>query len=296
MTAECSFDYQHNYSNTTHSLTYNLCPLFLRYESFKHELDEDTPPTHTKYVYEIALGRGIEKDGTLPTDLQCPSTSLVCLTVINTRPNHPSEPARIIQVVSAASGDVHPKFRVTNTTNGVDHEENHLQLTVYGPQYMEQRQKAIFHMVCDKDSDEASNPKLEFLYRWNGTHVFKWKSNYACPVTTTLPDGTGEGPGDSGDEEGSLPPIDPEPDEHLPTPPTRTPLWLIGTIIFLFAMALRIILAKKYTRRLRTHVLGSLRRRSREDEHLLEDFNGKSLLNGLKGGVSTSSQSQRYTA
>lgn len=72
------------------------------------------------------------------------------MTVINTRPDHPSEFARILQVVPVASSNAKPKFRVMNTTTGLDSVENHLQLTVRGLKYMKQRQKAIFHMFCDK--------------------------------------------------------------------------------------------------------------------------------------------------
>lgn len=70
--------------------------------------------------------------------------------MINTRPNHPSEPPRILQVVTVASEDIRPKFRLTNTTTGLDLVENHLQLTVYGLQYQGRKQKAVFHLFCDK--------------------------------------------------------------------------------------------------------------------------------------------------
>lgn len=70
MTPECSLDYQYSYSNATHRLAYDLCPLFIQYQALKYEMDEETPPTRTKYVYEIALGKGLKRDGTLPMDLQ----------------------------------------------------------------------------------------------------------------------------------------------------------------------------------------------------------------------------------
>lgn len=70
MPEKCSINWAHTYTNATHQLTYDLCPLFLKHQAFKHEVDEETPPTHTKHAYEIALGKGIRKDGTLPADLQ----------------------------------------------------------------------------------------------------------------------------------------------------------------------------------------------------------------------------------
>ncbi len=171
MPEECSVNWHHTYSNGTHQLFYDLCPLFLQHRAFKHEVDEETPPTYTKYVYDIALGGGVKKDGTLPAYLQvrdnfimspsfilmptleCPPNSFICLTVTNTRPNHPSEPPRILQVVTVASEKFRPKFRLTNTTTGSDLVGTHLQLTVHGLQYQGQNQKAVFHMFCDKVSE-----------------------------------------------------------------------------------------------------------------------------------------------
>jgi hypothetical protein len=174
---ECSFNYQYSYSNNTHHLAYNLCPLFSRHQSLKHEIVEDTPPTQTKYIYDMALGKGIKKDGTLPVDLQviviplkvtnvvlnsmtskCPSNSFICLTVINTRPSHLSEPPRILQVVPVSSGEIRPKFRIINMSTGVDIQETHLQLTVHGLQYMKQNQKAVFHMQCDEVYLQHTSP------------------------------------------------------------------------------------------------------------------------------------------
>jgi hypothetical protein len=72
----CYIDYKHTYSNTTHTLTYDFCPLFLQNQLIKHEVIEDTPPTQTRYVYDIALGSGIKRDGTLPAELQVRVTSI----------------------------------------------------------------------------------------------------------------------------------------------------------------------------------------------------------------------------
>jgi hypothetical protein len=170
MATECSLDFTYSFSNASHVFSYDLCPLFSQHQSFRHEFSEETLPTRTNYVYEIALGKGIKKDGTLPAELQvrfnalhlpshthsppfviqCPNDSLICMQAVNTRPNHPSEPPRIIQVVPVAIGHTKPNFRITNTTTGTDIQEPHLQLTVRGLEYMGMKQKAVFHVFCDK--------------------------------------------------------------------------------------------------------------------------------------------------
>lgn len=189
----CSLDFSYSFSNTSHLLSYDLCPLFSQHPSLRHEISEDTLPTRTNYVYEIALGKGIEKDGTLPEDLQvrlphlllrirysqclikCPHDSLVCMRAINTRPNHPSEPPRILQVIPVATRHTKPKFRIAKTTTGTDIQEPHLQLTVQGSEYMGMKQKAVFHIYCDEVRRHVSI----FLISINFISLeFTWSVNF----------------------------------------------------------------------------------------------------------------------
>ncbi|KAJ3509912.1 hypothetical protein NLJ89_g4964 [Agrocybe chaxingu] len=116
---------------------YHLCPIlsWLPHDSkSKKKIQivnyEETAPTRTRYVYDIALlgSGGLERDGTLPASLQCPEGTMICLTVINTRPEHPAEPSRILQVVPVASeaeGTPEASLVSFNSSSG-DHQ---LQLT-----------------------------------------------------------------------------------------------------------------------------------------------------------------------
>ncbi|KAF9456957.1 hypothetical protein BDZ94DRAFT_1143969, partial [Collybia nuda] len=80
-----------------------LCPLLkARAGNFDISIEEETPPTHTQRKYALGFGGALKWDGTLPAELQCPEGSRICLTVINTRPNHPTEPSRILQVIPIA--------------------------------------------------------------------------------------------------------------------------------------------------------------------------------------------------
>ncbi|KAF5349242.1 hypothetical protein D9756_009418 [Leucocoprinus leucothites] len=295
---ECSFNYKYSYSNNTHRLSYDLCPLFLHHQPLTHEIIEDTPPTQTKHIYDIALGVGINKDGTLPAELQCPSNSFICLTVINTRPNHPSEPPRILQVVPVSSGDIRPKFRITNTTTGTDIIMDHLQLTVHGLEYMKQKQKAVFHMQCDKaQPDDVPNARLEFLYTWNGTHVFNWKTTYGCPEISELPDESEGGPEGDDDSEERLPPPDPEPDEGIVPPPgsSLSPLSFGFAIMFVFFL-LRVVIPRRYQRsilRLGAYVPGQRPPRAGDDVPL-EEIPASGELRPLKSLIDSSIPHHKY--
>ncbi|KAL9709984.1 hypothetical protein Ac2012v2_007044 [Leucoagaricus gongylophorus] len=244
----CPFNYKWHYFNNTHHLSYDLCPLFLYHQSLKHEIIEETPPTQTRNIYDIALGTGLSKDGTLPANLQCPPASFICLTVVNTRPDHPSEPPRILQVVPVASGDIRPRFRSTNTTTGADLLETHLQLTVHGLLYMKQKQRAVFHMQC-VESGDVSNAQLEFLYTWNGTHVFNWKTKYGCPRVTEISDGPKGGSESSDDPETNLPPKTDE-DIRMPLGSTLSP-WSFSLVLVFVLVVLRVIIPSKCQHRIR---------------------------------------------
>ncbi|TFK41765.1 autophagy-related protein 27-domain-containing protein [Crucibulum laeve] len=196
---------------------YNLCPLF-QGDSPSHprELqlinEELTPPTKTKYVYDIALNDpGLTHDSTLPDQMQCPVGTWICLTVINTRPDHPSEPPRILQVVPIVSGkNIEPMSKLIEEEKS--QRKPRLQIALHGGQYLAQKQKAIFQLECDYESNGAKEPDL--LWRWNGTHTFSWKSRHACPTyisekplpapdTKIDPDIPDEPPRDPEDDHGS---------------------------------------------------------------------------------------------
>ncbi|KAF8157139.1 autophagy-related protein 27-domain-containing protein [Crassisporium funariophilum] len=179
-------------------LKYDLCPLLpsnSKGQKLRVTVDESTPPTHTQHIYDVALfgTNGLERDGTLPSDLQCPEGTWVCLTVINTRPNHPSEPSRILQIIPVASLS-NIKAKAIHTT------EDQLQVTFHGGMYNNRKQKAQFRFECNPASKEPTSPT--FLWSFNGTHTFSWSSKYACPTSVPNP--------------GSPSPSDPPPDTDEP--------------------------------------------------------------------------------
>ncbi|KAF7761872.1 hypothetical protein Agabi119p4_9864 [Agaricus bisporus var. burnettii] len=283
MAMGCSLDFSYSFSNTSHLLSYDLCPLFSQHPSLRHEISEDTLPTRTNYVYEIALGKGIEKDGTLPEDLQCPHDSLVCMRAINTRPNHPSEPPRILQVIPVATRHTKPKFRIAKTTTGTDIQEPHLQLTVQGSEYMGMKQKAVFHIYCDEKSHEASTSigQLDHLYQWKGSHVFSWRSEHGCPKITAhdSKDDSDKTPDRHEEEENETTPpanVHEDKDSIIKTP-SQTLIWFISlTASILLAIAFRFVFLKRYKHYILQliHKLPISRRRHRSGEYdfLLEDI------------------------
>lgn len=71
--SRCNFNVHHEQSRTGYQ--YNICPLFTGNGSIQKIQvirDEDTPPTHTRHIYDIAMmgTNGLEWDGTLPSTLQ----------------------------------------------------------------------------------------------------------------------------------------------------------------------------------------------------------------------------------
>lgn len=158
-------------------------------------------------------------------------------------------------------------------------------------------------------------PKLEFLYRWNGAHVFKWRSKYACPDVSVLPGDSKEEPGNSNDEEETLPPIDSEPDGDHTVPRSQPSPWYIGFAIFLFVACDRMpqcrwltasatsfvavsnaILPRKYRNRilrLRAYVPDGLLRRPKESEYLLGERGTERGSSGTYGRTSASPKGQK---
>ncbi|PFH45837.1 hypothetical protein AMATHDRAFT_43928 [Amanita thiersii Skay4041] len=218
---------------------YNLCPLFgggsqeqASSNVYSVMRDETTPPTHTRYHYAISLSAadGVPWDNTLPADLQCPRGTWICLTVINTRPNHPSEPERILSVVPVSKGDeLDPKVKLLDEEVGGN---PILQLVLHGGQYMNQKQKAVFQFSCDRSELEGTIPN--YLWNWNGTHTFTWASQYACPSFIDTPDDDDKkGPGDPDPDPPENPPIDEDDGESL-SHGHRTEIWMWFFLCSLF--------------------------------------------------------------
>ncbi|KAF8641802.1 hypothetical protein AX16_009783 [Volvariella volvacea WC 439] len=225
--------------------SFRLCPLLesRRADSLLVSVAEETPPTRTKRVYRMNLQDKLHRDYTLPAELQCPEGTWICLTVENTRPSHPSEPTRILQVVpiSGEPGLV-PKFKLLPKEQEDDGPHGPLRLTLHGGKYTNQTQKASLVFYCDVDAPENSTP--EFAWNWNGTHTFSWKTKHACAEVAEEP--TSPPPPPEADPD---PPAEPpaDPDAEEPTPPGLRPstsFVLHGLLFTLFVAAVSFVLRR----------------------------------------------------
>ncbi|KAJ8701529.1 hypothetical protein PTI98_000297 [Pleurotus ostreatus] len=245
-TLPCTFSFANN------KLRYNLCPLLHRHKGITGEktievdprpikirIVEETPPTRTTSVYSIGLRSALDWNGTLPAELQCPKGTWICLIVENTRPSHPSEPKRRLQVIPVAGAPkLAPRAQLgkrripeTNDTETI------VQYLIHGGSYTDRPQMAYFQFICDASSKEPSEPT--YLWRWNGTHTFEWKSRHACReashVTTTAPGATeAPSPGGSDDAEDPIaepPQVPDEVVEHIRPNPVLVLATVVGTIL-----------------------------------------------------------------
>ncbi|KAJ7930010.1 autophagy-related protein 27-domain-containing protein [Mycena leptocephala] len=218
---------------TLNRLEFNLCPLFSG-TSTSVSFEEDTPPTHTTHTYAVGLGTPLKRDVTLPSHLQCPEGTWICLTIGNTRPDHPSEPSRILQVVPVAADlDLNPKAKLLAKARIGDLHEP-LQVTLHGGLYNHQSQKASFQFHCDHDLDEPTFPK--FYWQYNGTHTFSWRTKHACP--RALPPGApGPRPEEPDPDPPATPPADPDADVEYKEPARRASL---STFFVLFLVSLSV--------------------------------------------------------
>ncbi|TFK98533.1 hypothetical protein BDV98DRAFT_206981 [Pterulicium gracile] len=135
-------------------------------------------------------GGGLKRDGTLPMELQCPENTWICLTVTNTRPSHPSEPTRVLQVVPVA-GDLHldprhcrvdPTSRLELETANCSSQEgasaqleegpSALVVNLHGGFYTLHLQKAQFKFICDPNSKSTTVTTPELAWTFNGTRAF----------------------------------------------------------------------------------------------------------------------------
>ncbi|KAF7352603.1 Autophagy-related protein 27 [Mycena venus] len=203
LVAAAANDYPCNF--TLDSLEFNLCPLFSG-KPISISLDEETPPTRTVHRYAFGLGAPLKFDTTLPKELQCPEGTWICLSIVNIRPGHDSEPPRILQVIPVAGNQgLNPMAKMLAKVKADDVHEP-LQVTLHGGHYKHRSQKASFEFHCDHSLDEPTLPK--FTWQFNGTHNFLWRTKHACP--RALPPGA---PGPRPEEPDADPPA---------TPPARS--------------------------------------------------------------------------
>ncbi|KAJ7129434.1 hypothetical protein C8R44DRAFT_77867 [Mycena epipterygia] len=246
---------EHACNFTLDNFEFTLCPLFSK-TSTSISFAEDTPPTYTTYRYELSLGVPLQQDNTLPQELRCKDGTWICLTVLNTRPAHPSEPERILQVVPVA-GDLglNPKAKLLTKVRADDLHAP-LQVTLHGGVYNFQAQKASFQLHCDHELDEPTSPT--FSWQWNGTHTFSWRTKHACP--RALPPGApGPRPEEPDLDPPATPPVDPDADVEDNVPTTRRGSLSILFVLFLvsvsvFALRFFYPCLSRWSRRLSTRL------------------------------------------
>ncbi|KAL1741355.1 hypothetical protein HDZ31DRAFT_67012 [Schizophyllum fasciatum] len=214
---------------------YDLCPLLRGADTLRITSHEDTPPTRTEFTYTLGLGEAIKRDKTLPAELQCGEGTWVCLQVINSRPSHPSEPPRVLQVVPVAGEPgLRPTAKLVNRkVKEAEGEVAVLRVVLHGGRYTERSQKAVLDFIC---AEETTPPALSWTF--NGTHAFEWRSQHACGKAAAPNNPSGEGgdqdlpkdgdgeptPPPANDEGDEAPPADPEaPDSDAEAPATPSP-------------------------------------------------------------------------
>ncbi|KAJ7228434.1 hypothetical protein GGX14DRAFT_413193 [Mycena pura] len=213
---------------TLDGLGFNLCPLFSTPgKELLVSFAEETPPTRTTQRYAIRFGAPLKHDGTLRSELQCPDGTWICLTVLNTRPSNPSEPDRILQVVPVANdAGLNPRAKMLTKVRAEDLHEP-MQVTLHGGLYNRQPQKASFQFHCDHTLEEPTSP--EFIWKFNGTHTFSWRTKHACP--RALPPGApGPQPEEPDPDPPATPPIDPDADAEdgdSTSPPSKSLLLVL---------------------------------------------------------------------
>ncbi|KAF5350756.1 hypothetical protein D9758_010342 [Tetrapyrgos nigripes] len=196
---------------TIKAFKYDLCPLFHSLDApFKIVKEEDTPPTITRKTYEIGLKSALKRDKTLPAESQCSDGTRICLIVSFTRPDRPSVPSQILQVIPiATTKDLTPKPKIGEKSHA-DDEHSPLLVTLHGGLYTNLRQKATFIFRCKPDSVEPSKPTIAWSF--NGTHAFNWETQHACHEFVKPSPSTGDD--ETPDEPPDLPPADPDNDNE----------------------------------------------------------------------------------
>ncbi|KAI0717444.1 autophagy-related protein 27-domain-containing protein [Cerioporus squamosus] len=208
-------------------VNFDLCPVLDGNDGgWKVEFERRTPPTVTKTSYRIDLRAPLKRDDALPGHEQCPDGTWICQTVSNRRPRHEDEEARVLQVVPVA-GAMHlpnvtgyrPGVNITAQfvapRNNPDKPALHIRL--HGGYYVYGAQKADFQFVCDRSVDEPTAPT--YIWTWNGTHTFQWRTRHACGSMRAKPQPPTDRPEPSqdSDEDETLPPPDDEsPDDGEP--------------------------------------------------------------------------------
>ncbi|KAH8103336.1 hypothetical protein BXZ70DRAFT_720347 [Cristinia sonorae] len=251
--------------------------------------ERQTPPTVTKMSYRISLSGPLPFNASIPSEIQCPEGTWICMKKFNIRPNVENELPRLLEVVPIAGSIVPPQ---SSLSAAADVEKTKLNVTVqlspwqkddvrhknlhiryHGGHYVGRAQQADFSFVCDHKAEALTSP--EYLFEWGGRHIFQWKTKQACgemmanePADDTPPPPPPDGP-PMENEDGSSELVDLPP---YTGSPSRVKWFLVLTSTA--AVAFLIYIAYHPPQLIRRHVLSYIKShpslaRFRVGEHVL---------------------------
>ncbi|KAI0075596.1 hypothetical protein K474DRAFT_1599538 [Panus rudis PR-1116 ss-1] len=215
--------------------------------------DRLTPPTTTKTEYKISLNGPLKRDGTLPSQYQCPEGTWICMTMYNRRLHHESEPPLVLQTVPIAgsmsleenndivvSGTYKPglNIRAALTDSRQNPKHKVLKVRLHGGYYVDRPQAADLLFYCDHNT-ESSGPSP--FYNWNGTHAFIWKTKHACSLKTPPPENDSPPSNEDGGEETQPPPNQADDEKELIEIPNNAGFRRTAWPIFLPSAALVLV-------------------------------------------------------
>ncbi|KAI0635105.1 hypothetical protein C8Q77DRAFT_1105856 [Trametes polyzona] len=219
------------------SQQFDLCPILEGNDGgWTIETERRTPPTVTKTSFRISLQGPLKKEENVPQYEQCPPGTWICQIVSNRRPRFPDEEPRVLQTVPIAGAmnlpnitQYHPGVNITAKlapSRQADAKHDVLHVYLHGGYYVYGPQKADIQFTCDHGVDEPSTPT--YIYAWNGTYAFNWRTKHACGKQITAPSHSGTmtatpvGPSPTGstpaEPTDDVPPTDGESDSPLPAP------------------------------------------------------------------------------
>ncbi|PSS08914.1 hypothetical protein PHLCEN_2v3404 [Hermanssonia centrifuga] len=175
LTQQCKFMVDGN--------AFNLCPLLKRKSLWIVDSEQDTPPSITTTRYTLSFNGPIEKDTTLPDDMQVATSRF---------PKHESEPPRVTQTIPIAgelspehcthiikSGEYYPGLNVTaEMTSPWGSEEPMLSVRFNGGYYVDKPMGTSLLFQCDPSADESYVKKHPSLlkFRVGEGVLIRWAS------------------------------------------------------------------------------------------------------------------------
>ncbi|ORY31678.1 autophagy-related protein 27 [Naematelia encephala] len=177
-------------SFTASNIPYDLDPLSgLRYAS----RSSSTPPTtsEARVMFDLCSESGINREGGVADEDQCPERTRVCLKLLNNKPSA-SDPERITAVVPIWKVDT-PDDSISTSPIGKNGQDG-LNIYVQGDDYAGTRQSLNLTLHCDQS---ASDPEPTLVSYQPGLLSLEWSTPDACPRNS---EGDSDGGGGNGTE------------------------------------------------------------------------------------------------